>query len=82
MGCESSYGSCCFMQEVEGLHIFIGMVGYCMNDNREENFEYVHNHVSSQDMNECKLEYVKFGKTSLNNQVCVSHSNNSRRAHR
>ena len=51
----------------EGLHTFKGTVDYCMNDNGEEHFEYVHNNVSSQDMNECKLEYVKFMEIGLNN---------------
>ena len=36
------------------------MVRYCMKDNGEEHFEYVHHNISSKDMNEDKLEYAKF----------------------
>ena len=72
LGCESSNGSCSLVQEVEGLHTFRGMMGYCMNGNGEDNFEAIHNHVSSQDMNACKLEYMKFGKIGLNNQDLIA----------
>lgn len=45
------------------------MVRYCMKDNGEEHFEYVHHNISSKDMNEDKLEYAKFRKVGLKNQV-------------
>ena len=42
----------------EGLHTFKGMVGYCMKDNGEKHFEFVHHNLSLDDMNEDKLEYA------------------------
>lgn len=79
MGC----GSCCFLQEVEdeGLHIFLVMVGYFMKDNGHEHFEFVHRIVSAEDMNEGKLEYVKFGKVGLNKRVSPPHINILQRMH-
>jgi hypothetical protein len=63
----------------EGLHTFKGMIGYCMKNNREKHFEYVHHNVAN-DMNG-KMEYTKFGKVGLNNRVSLSHSNVLQRAH-
>lgn len=65
----------------KGLHTFKGMVGYCMEDNGEEQFEFVHHNLTMKDMNDGKLEYVKFRKIGLNNRVCLSHSNILQRAH-
>ena len=64
MRCESSEGSCSFLHAVEGHRFAIraGMVTYCMNDNVEYHFKFVHHNITADDMNECKLEYVKFGK--------------------
>ena len=56
----------------EGLHTFLGMVGYCMKDNEEEHLEFVHHNASTKDMDEGKMEYAKLGKVGLND--CVSHS--------
>ena len=35
----------CKKSSDECLHIFKGMMGYCMGDNWEENFEFVHHNV-------------------------------------
>ena len=80
---RASCGSCCFLQEVEdeGLHIFLVMVGYFMKDNGHEHFEFVHRIVSAEDMNEGKLEYVKFGKVGLNKRVSPPHINILQRMH-
>ena len=63
------------------LHTFLGMVGYCMKDNMEEHFEFVHHNVSSYDMNEGKMEYAKFSKVSLKNHVNLFDSNILQWAH-
>lgn len=39
----------------------------------KEHFEFVHQNVYADDMNEGKLEYVKFGKVTPNNHVSLSH---------
>lgn len=57
------------------------MVGHCMTDNGEEVLHIVHHNVSTDDMNEVNIEYVKFGNVSLNNHVSLSYSNILRRAH-
>ena len=57
--------------EDEGLHIFLEMVVYYMKESGQENFEFVHHIVSTEDMNEGKLEYKKFRKVGLK-QVCES----------
>lgn len=44
---------------------FLGRMGYCVKDNGEEHFEFVHHNVSIDDMNEGKMEYAKFGKLRL-----------------
>jgi hypothetical protein len=54
----------------DGLHTFLGTIGYCMKDNGKEHIEFVH-HIPD-DMNEGKMEYVKFKKAGLNN--CESFS--------
>ena len=46
--------SCKRLRE-KGLDTFLGMVGCCMKDNREEHFEFVHCSVSIYDMNEGKI---------------------------
>lgn len=53
----------------DGLHTFLGMVGYCMKNNGEEHLEFVHLNVLVEDMNDDKMEYAKFGKVDL--KVCV-----------
>ena len=65
----------------EGLHTFLGMVGYCMKNNREEHFEFVHCNVYAEDMNVGHMEYAKFGNVGLNNHVNLSHSNILQHAH-
>ena len=64
----------------KGLDTFLGMVGYCMKDNREEHFECVHHHVSSYNMNEGTMEYAKFGEVNLKNRVSLNDSNSLERA--
>lgn len=41
----------------------------------------MHHNVSANDMNEGKMEHVKFGKMELNICVSLSHSNILQRAH-
>lgn len=65
----------------KGLHTFRGMLGYCMQDNGEGHFEFVH-HMSAEDMNDRKMEYVKFGKVGLSNYMSLSYSNILQRAHK
>jgi hypothetical protein len=65
----------------EGLHTFLGMVGYCMKDNGEEHFECVHHSISATDLYDGKLEYSEFGEVGLNNHVNLSHSYILQRAH-
>lgn len=36
----------------EGLHKHLNMVGYCMRDNGENHFDFVHHNVLSNDVNE------------------------------
>ena len=70
-----------FPLQMEGLHTFKGMIGYHMKVNWEEQFEFIHHNVCTYDMNEGKLEYVKFGKVGLNNHVSLSHNIILQRAH-
>jgi hypothetical protein len=65
----------------EGLHTFKGMLGYCVEDNGDEHFEFVHYNVSAVVMNTGKMESIKFGKVGWNNCVSLSHSNILQRAH-
>lgn len=65
----------------EGLHNFKGMLGYCVEDNGEEHFGFVHHNVSAIVVNGGKMEYIKFGKVGLSNCVSMSHSNVFQRAH-
>ena len=46
-----------------------------MKDSVENQFGIVHHNVSSEDVNEVKMEYAKFGKAGLKNRVSPSHSN-------
>ena len=65
----------------EGLHTFKGMLGYCMKDNGEAHFEFVHHNILADDMSDGKMEYENFGKVGLNNHMSPSHSNILQRAH-
>lgn len=67
-------GSCKRLKD-EGLCTFKGMVGYFMQDKGEEHFKIVNHNVSTNDANEGKMQYAKYGKVGLNNSVCLSHSN-------
>lgn len=49
----------------EGLHIFRDIIKYCMKDNGEKHFEFAR--VSTKDMNDGTVEYMKFEKVHLNN---------------
>ena len=71
--------SCKKMRD-EGFHNFLDMVGYCMKDNGEDCFEFVHHNVLGDDMNEGNMEYAKIGKVGLKNHVSLSHSNVLQRA--
>lgn len=44
----------CKRLRVESLHTFLSIVGFCLKDNAEEHFEFVHCNVSMDDMNEVK----------------------------
>lgn len=44
-------------------------------------FEFVHHNVLVDDMNDDKMEYMKFGKVGLNNHVSLLHSNILQRTH-
>jgi hypothetical protein len=53
----------------EGLHTFLRMIRYCWKDNGEEQFEFVHHNVLSDDMIDEKMEYVKFVNFSFKNRL-------------
>lgn len=72
--------ACCLLQE-EVMQTFLGMVGYCVKDNGEECYEFVHHNISSDDMNREKLDYAKFGKVGAKNRVSLFHSNILQRSH-
>lgn len=63
------------------LHTFLGIIWYCMKDNGENHFQFVHHNVSINDMNEGEMEYVKFEKVGLKNYVSLSYSNTLQRIH-
>lgn len=65
----------------EGLHTFGGMIGYCIKDNGEDHFEFLHYNMSEDDMNEENMKYAKFGKVKLKNHMRLSHSNILQRIH-
>lgn len=65
----------------EGLHTFLGMIGYCMKDNAEEQFEFVHHNGLFDDMIEDQMEYAKLGKVGLENRVNLSQGIILQRAH-
>ena len=44
-------------------------------------FEFVHHNVLVDDMNDGKMEYMKFKKVALNNHVSLLHSDILQRAH-
>ena len=52
----------------EGLHTLLDMMGYC---NDEELFEFVQHDVLMEDMNDGKMEYVKFWEGGFE-QLCAS----------
>ena len=51
----------------DGLHTFLGMIGYCMKDNGKEHIEFVHH--NTDDTNEGKMKYVKFKLTNGHNFI-------------
>ena len=59
----------------EGLHIFKGMMGYCMKDIGKEHLKFIHHNVSIYEMSEHNLEYANSGKIGSNSCVYLSHSN-------
>ena len=61
----------------EGLHTFLGMVGYCMKEMMMSVLSLCII-VLANDMNEGKTEYANFKKVGLNNCVSLSHSNISK----
>ena len=46
----------------EGLYTFKGMVEYCVKDNGEEHFEFVHHNVSANDTNKGKWSMESLGR--------------------
>ena len=56
-------------------------VGYCVEDNGDEHFEFVHHNVLAVVMNTEEMESIKFGKVGWNNCVSLSHSNKFQRSH-
>lgn len=57
------------------------MVGYCMKDNGQDHFEFVHYNVFAEDRSEGKMKYTKFGKVGLKKCVSLSHNNILQCAH-
>ena len=61
--------------------VFLSMVGYCMNDNGNDHFEFVHHNNCADDMNKEKMEEAKFGTVGLENCVILTHINILQRPH-
>ena len=49
--------------------------------NGKEHFKFMHHNVLAKDINDGKMEFVKFRKVGLNDRVSPSHSNILQRAH-
>jgi len=43
------------------MHTYIGMIGYCLKDQREEHFQFYHMNINAHKMQERVNEYVKYG---------------------
>jgi hypothetical protein len=56
------------------MHTYIGMIGYCLKDQGEEQFQFCHRNVSFEKMQGVD-EYVKYGSCFCKNKVCLTHSN-------
>lgn len=81
----SSDGSCCPMQKVEGQGIaYLEEYGWAVHwkNSGEEHFEFVHDNVLVEVMNDGTLEYAKVEKVGLNNHVSLLRSNILHQAHR
>lgn len=54
-----SWACCVFRKKLtnEGLHIFASMVGYCLRDDGEDHFEFMHYNVTNEETNDIKLEH-------------------------
>ena len=52
-----------------GLHIFNGMLGYCIKDKGEDHFQCVHKNVTLEQMEEGLEEYIKYGTSFAKNRI-------------
>ena len=58
-----------------GVHTYIGMLGYCVEDKEEDHFEVVHHNVTNEKLEARLEEYVKFGTTFAKNKVVITSKN-------
>lgn len=58
----TSHALSCKRLRDKGLHTFLGIVGFCLKDNVEEHFEFVHHNVSMDNMNEVKWSMQSLGR--------------------
>jgi hypothetical protein len=56
------------------LHIYLGMLDYCLKDSHESHFQFVERDVNVDEKNACKLEHAKHGVVVFKNHVLLSHN--------
>jgi len=53
----------------QGLHTFLGLVGYCVKDERRDHFQIVAKNITEADFNKGRSEYVLYGKVDESDRV-------------
>lgn len=58
-----------------GVHTFIGMLGYCSKDKDEPWYQCVYKDVSAEDLEQGLQEYLEYGAVSKSKTFFLSHNN-------
>ena len=74
---EASPNSHVLVKKLSGirLHTYVGMLGYCVKDRREDHFEVVHDNVSDEELAARLEEYVKLDTSFAKNKIVFTSKN-------
>jgi hypothetical protein len=65
----------CKALDQKGVHTLSGMIGYCTKDEGLPHFRVIAHNISQEEMDEGKLEYIKYGKGDVKGKVILDMKN-------
>ncbi|KAL3687070.1 hypothetical protein R1sor_013379 [Riccia sorocarpa] len=55
----------------KGLHTIVGIIGYCLKDDKEEHFRFFQKNITDKQMEEGKRMHSIYGASAIKNRKCI-----------